>query len=91
MNRDTLQATLIQVVTENQQNSGRQVSVVDGQTCPTQDLDGFDSLNAVEVSSDLSRLLGCKIPRDVMLSKDPNNPFTIDQITDRLCGLMGTT
>ncbi len=72
------------VIAEIQTGSGRAVADMNDRLCPIGDLEGFDSLNAVEASCLLSDYLGYEIPSNIMLSANPERQLTINDITERL-------
>ena len=81
---EELRQLLIEVITEIQAGSGRPIPEIDGELCPIGDLDGFDSLNGLEVSCELSQRLDCDITPDLMVPNFPWKQLTIDEIVGRL-------
>lgn len=75
---------LTQALSEIQSCSGRSVSQMTPETRPIGDLEGFDSVNAVEAASILSGHLGQRIDPKIMLSTNPNEPLRICDIVDRI-------
>ena len=71
---------VIDVVRSIQEASGRSSGGITGSTRPLTDLDGFDSLNCVEASTQLSISLGVEISADVGLFTQDGQPRTIDEI-----------
>jgi acyl carrier protein len=60
---------------------------VSGSTRPMRDLSGFDSLNAVEATCQISASLGYEIPEDVGLffNRDTGEANTVNEIVDKIC------
>ena len=75
---------LVEVLTEIQINSGRVVPDITNNTHPIGDLDGFDSLNAVEVGILLSDALSMKIDFEFILSTPIGYSPTVGDIVDRI-------
>ncbi len=84
MTFEELRELLIEVITEIQAGSGRSVPEIDGELCPIGDLEGFDSLNAVEVTCELSQRLHCDIKPDLMVPDHPLKQLAINEIVGRL-------
>ena len=84
MTFEQLREVLIEVITEIQAGSGRPVPEIHGELCPIGDFEGFDSLNAVEVSCELSQRLDCDIKPNLMVPTYPWKPLTINEIVGRL-------
>ncbi len=82
--RDTVKRALIEALTEVQECSGRPTSTIDDQCCPIGGLEGFDSLNAVETASLLSGQLGYKVSPKLLLSNNPHQPLTVNEIVERV-------
>lgn len=59
---------LIEVLTQIQNGSGREVPVWSDDIRPLKDLDGFDSLNAEEAAAFLSNGLGFEIEKNPFVS-----------------------
>lgn len=73
-----------QVLHEIQSSSGRPVPIFNDELRPIGDLEGFDSLNAVEAASLLSEYLGNEIPNNIMLPTYPGEQLTVSEIVSRL-------
>lgn len=84
MTREEIKEVVRQVLLEIQSGSGRPVPIFHDELRPIGDLEGFDSLNAVEATSLLSEYLGNEIPNDLMLPTYPGEQLTINEIADRL-------
>ena len=84
MTFEELREQLIEVITEIQAGSGRPVPEINGEICPIGDLEGFDSLNAVEMTCELSQRLHCDIKPDLMVPDHPLKQLTINEIVGRL-------
>jgi hypothetical protein len=89
MNERAVQQVIIEVLTEIQTKSGRPLIALNGQTRPIGGLSGFDSLNAVEATVELAGRLHCDMAEvNVFLNSEGTRPLCIQEITDRLCGLL---
>jgi hypothetical protein len=87
MDHQQVTDALTQALSEIQSCSGRSVSQITSETRPIGDLEGFDSVNAVETAAILSGHLGQPINPKIMLSTNPNEPLRICDIVDRIvCG-----
>lgn len=82
--RTEIHNAVVQAIGKIQSSSGRKLPKVTGATCPLTDIPGFDSLNAVEVSSVLSSKLGREVPGDLMFPKGGGKTPTVDDIADKL-------
>jgi acyl carrier protein len=83
-----IQNTVVQAIGKIQSSSGRKLPKVTGATCPLTDIPGFDSLNAVEVSSILSSKLGREVPGDLMFPQGSGKPPTVDEIAEKLTAMI---
>ena len=84
MTFEELRELLIEVITEIQVGSGRPIPEIHGELCPLGDFEGFDSLNAVEVTCELSQRLDREIKPDLMVPAYPWKQLTINEIVGRL-------
>ena len=89
MTFEELQKLLIEVITEIQAGSGRPVPEFHDELCPIGDLEGFDSLNGLEVSCELSKHLDRDIKPDLMVPDHPWDQLTITEIVGRLQQAVG--
>lgn len=81
--------TIIDVLSEIQTISGREVIAMSGNTCPIGQLPGFDSLNGIEVTLELSSRLGYDFEVDNLLVDDAGHrALTIGEVADRVQELM---
>jgi acyl carrier protein len=83
LDRTKVSEAVIKVLEEIQEMSGRSLSSIGGTTCPMGDLEGFDSLNAVEATALVSERLGCSLPANVMLPR-PGQMLSVSDIVDRI-------
>jgi acyl carrier protein len=83
MKVEEIQKVVLEVVCEIQEQSGRPLpEVVCGTLCPIGDFEGFDSLNAVEVSVQLTEKLGCEIDGNPFVKG--RRPLKVEEIAKRL-------
>lgn len=78
--RELLQQVLIEI----QNASGRSVPEIHDGLHPIGDIEGFDSLNALEAACLLSEYLGYDINSDLLLPTYPGRQLTFEAIVDRL-------
>ena len=89
MSLEDVQQVIIDVLTEIQTISGRELVPMSGATCPIGDLPGFDSLNGIEVTLEISTKLGYDFPVDNLLVDDAaDRALTISEVAQRVCQLM---
>lgn len=62
MGIEEVEQLVIECLQENLELSGEPVPKIDKNTKPACDLDGFDSLRAIEVVTDLEDKLKCELP-----------------------------
>ena len=84
MDHQQVTDALTRALSEIQSCSGRSMSELTPETRPIGDLEGFDSINAVETAAVLSGHLGQRINPRIMLSANPNEPLRICDIIDRI-------
>ena len=85
-----VQSKVITVINEIQNSSGRPSLKVNGDTRPLADLQGFDSINAVESTLLFSEHLGCDIEPDIALFARGGRPRSISEITRELVKIMSS-
>jgi len=81
--RDEARKALVDVLSEIQTLSGRQLPIFSDELCPADDIDGFDSLNAEEATVALSEKLGFELKDNPFASDDRN--LHVGEIVDRIC------
>ncbi len=64
--------------------SGRALPLLTESTCPIGDLEGFDSMNAVEACTFIAAQIGYALKPHIMLSSSPDKPLQICQIVERI-------
>jgi acyl carrier protein len=85
MNHAEVVSVLLDVLTSIQQNSGRDIASISGNTCPIGDLDGFDSLNGVEATVELADRLGVEISgTSVFVNESGTKALTVTEVAERL-------
>jgi len=92
MDRNEILRRLIETVAEVQELSGCAALEVNATTCPINDLDGFDSLRAVETTVLLAAKLNCEFKTgkgdvNVFISKDGRRALRVEEAVDRLVEL----
>lgn len=89
MNLEQAQKVIIEVLGEIQTISGRILTPMSSTTCPVGDLPGFDSLNGIEATLQISEKLGYDFPSDNLLVDDTGHrALTISKVAERVCQLM---
>ncbi|MEX2381191.1 MAG: acyl carrier protein [Opitutales bacterium] len=93
MNRIELQSMLLACVRDVQEMCGKAPPALALDTCPFTDLEGFDSLTAVEATGLLSQRLGKKIrcgkdEINLFVSKDGRTPLKLLEVVDRMESLV---
>jgi hypothetical protein len=89
MKEKDVQTNLISILQSIQSDSGYDVSLIQGNTCPLNDLEGFDSMLWPAAISMLSSTIGVNIPNcsNIFLSKD-GNPLTINESAAMVCEMI---
>lgn len=83
MTRDDVRKAVVDVLSEIQTLSGRQLPMFTDQLCPANDIEGFDSLNAEEATVALAEKLGLELKDNPFASGDRN--LRVSEIVDRIC------
>lgn len=91
MNREGIRDALVAAVTEIQSNSGRPVPEISDLTCPILDLQGFDSLNAVEAAILLGTRIEMEIDENILISKRDGKSLSLGEIADELVKSVGSS
>lgn len=89
MTQEEVQRTVIGVLTELQELRGKEAPDMDNGTCPMEDLQGFDSLSAVEATTRLEEELDLELDAKLFWSKRDSTPLRVAQIADRICLVAG--
>jgi acyl carrier protein len=87
MTRDEVRGALVEVLTEIQDLRGEEVTEIGDETCPMEDLAGFDSLGALEATTQLSERLSQEL--DPKLFWKDGTPLRVTKIVDRVCRTIG--
>ncbi len=81
MREEELQSLIVSVLHEGQTLSGREWTDLGPDSKPVGDLDGFDSLSAVETTVAIEQRLGCKLEvESIFVSEDGKRALTLKQI-----------
>jgi hypothetical protein len=88
MTREEVHNTVVEVLVEIQQQSGRPISSIRSTTRPFGGLNGFDSINSVEATVLLEGRLHCELGSNPFLPQRGGQPPKIEDIVDRLCQTM---
>lgn len=83
MSRSQLRRTLIETLSEIQDLNEQPMPEVDDDTCPMEDLPGFDSLTAAEALVMLSDKLDYELEPSILVKPD-GNPATVGEIIDSM-------
>lgn len=85
MTTSEIEALLVRALRDVQETSGREWSELDGDAKPIGSLDGFDSLNGVEVTVSIETELGCSLGVDsLFVNEDGTRALTVAQIVQRV-------
>lgn len=85
MVREGVRRVVIEVLTELQELRGKEVPEVDDKTCPLEDLEGFDSVSAVEATTRLEEELGMELDAKLFWEKGGGKPLGVEEIVNRIC------
>lgn len=89
MDRAEITTRVISALCELQETSGRPLPEQVGEdTCPMGGLEGFDSLNAIEVTCQLSEQLGFEVDEKLFEPSQSGVSVSIRDLVDRLCNAM---
>lgn len=90
MDRENILQHVVLAVAQTQEASGRSSNGIEESTKPIGDVEGFDSLNGLEVTMALSQSLGYEIADDnLFVSKDGSRALSIAEMTDTICESLG--
>ena len=84
MTRKEATALVIEKLKEIQENSERPVPEITGRTKPIGDLEGFDSLNGVELASVICDAVPLGEMRNICASVDGTRALTVREIAERV-------
>jgi acyl carrier protein len=84
--REEIRQAVIGVLTELQELRGKEVPDMDDATCPMEDLEGFDSVSAVEATTRLEEEMDLELDAKLFWEKGDDKPLRVDEIVDRICG-----
>jgi acyl carrier protein len=85
VNRDEIKKIVTEAIAEIQEISGRAVPFLGDETCPIRDIEGFDSVNCVELVCEISSSVGFEIDDRLFIPNVLGQPVTIGQAVDQLC------
>lgn len=87
MQKDDVVRVVVKVLGDLQALSGRAAGSIGGGTRPVGDLEGFDSLNGVEATIELSGKLGIDLPGvNYFVSEEGDRALSVSEVADRICG-----
>jgi acyl carrier protein len=81
---EKIRSKLIEVITDIQNKSGHPITTIDDDTCPVEELPGFDSLNTIEAITIISIQLNLEIESEIMFQKENGHNPTIREIARRI-------
>ena len=91
MQTKEIESVIVGVLREVQTTSGRAWTDLNSESRPLGDLDGFDSLSAVEVTVAIEQRLGCKFGIDsIFTSEDGKRALSLKQIGERIGKILGS-
>lgn len=85
--RQQIRTLVIRALLDNQEDSARPIPEVEQITddfCPIGDLEGFDSYSAMEVTLELSDLLGCDIDERIFITKAEGRHANVGEIVEKI-------
>ena len=86
MTRTDASDQIIKALIQIQKNSGRELpEQITGRMKPIGDLDGFDSLNGLELSVVLASQFGTDPKENLCISEDGYRALTLNEIAARVC------
>lgn len=90
MNHQQIMDSVISVLSEIQEQSGRSSFGISESTVPFEGLDGFDSINAVEATLLLESRLDCgELGFNPFLPGCREQPSSVAEIVDGICHKLG--
>jgi hypothetical protein len=85
LEKSAVKAAVVAVLNQVQATCGRECPHITGRTKPIGDIEGFDSLLAVEATVILEQALGCPLADGTpFLSADGTKALRVDEIVDRV-------
>lgn len=84
MTRDDIERLLCEAIREVQAASGRSCPPLTGETVPIEGVDGFDSLNSIEVGVEVGAILGDAVGEHPLVDPDTGRASTIREAADRI-------
>lgn len=89
MARQQIQQLLMEVLTQIQLDGGHPLVDMNEDTCPLDEIPGFDSLTAIEATVELVRRLEREIPAEsIFVNSEGKRILSIREITERLYELL---
>jgi acyl carrier protein len=80
-----VESALVEILRDVQKKSGRECGELNSHSRPLGDLEGFDSLSAVEVTVAVEQKLGCRFKTDsIFTSDDGKRALNLKQISLRV-------
>jgi acyl carrier protein len=88
MDKDRLRNEIIQAIRTVQESSGRTYHNLGGNDPPIGALEGFDSLNALEVTVELETRLGIDMDgKNLLVNDEGTRALSVDEVVERIAGL----
>jgi acyl carrier protein len=85
MDRRQIQRVLIEVLNQIQTDGGHPLVDMNEDTCPLDEIPGFDSLTAIEATIELASRLGHEIPREnIFVNNEGKRILCIREISEQL-------
>lgn len=84
VSRSQIQVALVKALIDMQTINGKSIPVIDESTHPIGDLEGFDSLSALEISFSLSVLLGIDIEPKIELFAKNGRTHSVGEIVEHI-------
>jgi acyl carrier protein len=91
MNAKEIESVIAEVLRDAQTTSGREWTDLNSESRPLGDLEGFDSLSAVEVTVGVEQKLGCKLDvESIFTSEGGKSALSLKQIGERVVEMLGS-
>lgn len=89
MTKSEIASQIIQILGNVQSSSGKPAVPITGSTKPIGGLEGFDSLNGVEVTAIVSHEFGIEISEtNLLVNSEGDRALSVSEVADRVSSLL---